>query len=238
MNFANTTDNKISFLLTTFNESKNIEQTLKNIEENFEYDEIIVVDDNSLDNTVEIIKKINLPKLKIYSRYEAKGFASALVLAMMNSTGNIICWMDANMGYLVKEYSKNIKLLENYDLILFSRYISGGDDKRYFLRSFPSFILNKFCYYVLSKKINDYSSGLFIMNRSILNKSLPIPIGHGEFFIEFLYSLTKKNVNIKEVPFVQKEEKDSISKTAPNIKTFIYMGINYLFRIVVTKLRN
>lgn len=238
MNFVNTTNNKVSFLLTTFNESKNIEQTLKNIKENFEYDEIIVVDDNSLDNTIEIIKRINLPKLKIYSRYETKGFASALVLAMMNSTGNIICWMDANMGYLVKEYSKNIKLLENYDLILFSRYITGGDDKRYLVRSFPSFILNKFCYYILSKKINDYSSGLFIMNRNILNKSLPIPLGHGEFFIEFLYSLTKKNVNIKEVPFVQKEEKDSISKTAPNIKTFIYMGIKYLFRIIVTKLRN
>tara|TARA_B100000963_G_scaffold340638_1_gene339526 strand:- start:152 stop:868 length:717 start_codon:yes stop_codon:yes gene_type:complete len=238
MNFVNTPSNKVSFLLTTFNESKNIEQTLKNIEENFEYDEIIVVDDNSLDNTVEIIKKINLPKLKIYSRYEAKGFASALVLAMMNSTGHIICWMDANMGYLVKEYSKNMKLLENYDLILFSRYISGGGDKRNFLRSFPSFILNKFCYHILSKKINDYSSGLFIMKRNILNKSLPIPLGHGEFFIEFIYSLTKKNVNIKEVPFVQKEEKDSISKTAPNIKTFIYMGIKYLFRIAVTKLRN
>jgi len=238
MNLKNIPQNKVSFLLTTFNESKNIEQTLKNIQENFQYDEIVVVDDNSSDNTLEIIKQINLPKLKIYSRYEAKGFASALVLAMMNSTGNIICWMDANMGYLVKEYSKNISLLEKYDLILFSRYISGGSDKRYFLRSFPSLILNKFCYYVLSKDINDYSSGLFIMKRNILNKSLPIPLSHGEFFIEFLYSLTKKNVNIKEIPFVQKEEKDSISKTAPNIKTFLYMGIKYLIRIIVTKFRN
>ena len=51
------------------------------------------------------------------------------------------------------------------------------------------------------------------------------------------YKFTR-NVNIKEVPFVQKEEKDSISKTAPNIKTFLYMGIKYLIRIIVTKFRN
>ena len=73
---------------------------------------------------------------------------------------------------------------------------------------------------------------------AILNKALPIPLGHGEFFIEFLYSLLKKNVNIKEIPFEQKLESDSISKTAPNIKTFFFMGIKYLFRIIITKIRN
>ena len=237
MSYKNTID-RISFLLTTFNESKNIEFTLNNIRENIDYDEIIIVDDNSSDNTVELIKKLNIPKIKIYSRYEAKGFASALVLAMMNSTGSIVCWMDANMGYLVKDYAKNIDLLKQHDLVLFSRYILGGNDKRYLMRSFPSLILNKLCYYFLSKKINDYSSGLFIMNRKILNKALPIPLGHGEFFIEFLYSLLKKNVNIKEIPFEQKLESDSISKTAPNIKTFFFLGIKYLFRIIVTKIRN
>ena len=98
MKLNDTTKNKISFLLTTFNEGGNIEQTLKNIEENLNYDEIIVVDDNSSDDTLDKIKKLNLPNLKIYSRYENKGFASALVLAMMNSTGNIICYDGCKYG--------------------------------------------------------------------------------------------------------------------------------------------
>ena len=111
------------------------------------------------------------------------------------------------MGYLVKEYSRNIGLLKNYDLILFSRYISGGGDKRYFLRSFPSLILNKFCYFILNKNIHDYSSGLFIMNRDVLNKSLPIPLGHGEFFIEFLYSLNKKMLVSKKYHLYKERKK-------------------------------
>ena len=231
-------ENKISFLLTTFNESKNIKNTLRSIIEKIPYNEIIVVDDNSTDDTLEIIKNLNIPNLKIYSRYQTRGFASALVLAMMNSNGEIICWLDANMGYLVNDYGINISLLNHYDLILFSRYINGGGDERHWLRSFSSLLLNRLCYLFLSPKVKDYSSGLFIMKREILNKSLPIPIGHGDFFIEFIYSLLKKNVNIFEVPFVQKQEQDSISKTAPNLKTFFFLGINYILRILITKIRN
>ena len=229
-------DKKISIILSTYNEAPVIEQTINEIFKYLKNAEVILVDDNSPDGTLERVKKINNPNLKIYSR-KSRGLASAFLLGLINSTGDIVGWLDSNMDSLAEKLPDMISKLDSNDLVLLSRYVEGGKDERKGLRILSSQIVNLICRFMLGKNIRDYTSGIFVMNRSVLNEVVPISYGHGEFFIEFLYKAKQKDIKILEIPFTQPPDKEGMSKTASNISRFIYLSFFYMTRIISSLFR-
>ena len=231
-------DDSVSIILSTYNEAPVIEDTLKKIFETIKGVEIILVDDNSTDGTLEKVQNFKEFNIKIFSRKE-RGLASAFLLGLINTSGNKIGWIDSNMGDLIKFFPSMINDLEDKDndIILLSRYVKDGGDKRSKLRVISSKLINLFCRLVLSNKIKDYTSSIFIMNRYCLKSAVPIGYGHGEFFIEFLYKCLKANLKIKEIPFSQPPDKEGLSKTASGLLNFFRLGINYIIRIIITKIK-
>ena len=100
---------KISILLSTYNEEKFIKKTIKEIFKHIKNSEIIIVDDNSTDNTIKIIKNLKFKNLKLYVR-KNRGLASAFLLALINSSGDKIGWVDSNMNTLIKKFPLEIAL--------------------------------------------------------------------------------------------------------------------------------
>ncbi len=231
---------KNTILLCTFNESKYIKATINNLDKYIPDLEIIIVDDNSSDNTVEIIRNLEIKsKLVLIERKKISGLASAFERALIESTGENIGWIDTNMGELAEKFPQMISDLNDNDLILLSRYVKGGSDERIFIRVFCSKLINIFCRIVLSGKIRDYTSSIFIMKRSVLNETKIIPYGHGDFFIEFLYLVSKQSFKIKEIPYVQKRDDTEVStNTSPNLFRFFFLGLLYAVRVVITRFRN
>ena len=229
-------DKKVSIILSTYNEASVIEDTINNIFKYLDNVEIILVDDNSPDGTFEKAKKINNPNLKVFIR-ESRGLASAFLLGLINSSGDVVGWIDSNMGSLSVKLPDMISKLDNNDLVLLSRYVEGGKDERKGLRIISSRTVNFICRFVLGGEIKDYTSGIFVMKRSVLNEIVPISYGHGEFFIEFLYKAKKKGVKILEIPFTQPADREGISKTAPNLFRFIYLSFFYITRIIMSLIR-
>lgn len=231
---------KNTILLCTFNESKYIKATINNLDKYIPDLEIIIVDDNSSDNTVEIIRNLEIKsKLVLIERKKISGLASAFERALIESTGENIGWIDTNMGELAEKFPQMISDLNDNDLILLSRYVKGGSDERVFIRVFCSKLINIFCRIVLSGKIRDYTSSIFIMKRSVLNETKIIPYGHGDFFIEFLYLVSKQSFKIKEIPYVQKRDDTEVStNTSPNLFRFFFLGLLYAVRVVITRFRN
>ena len=223
---------KISIILSTFNEEIAIEKTINEIQKYIKNVEIIVVDDNSSDKTFEILKRLQNQKIKIFSRKKNKGLASAFLLGLINTEGDIIGWVDSNMASIVKIFPEMIQNLENNDIVLLSRFIDGGKDERNVVRRWSSYILNKFTKFVLNSKINDLSSGIFVMNRRVLLDTLPIASGHGEFMIEFLYNAEKRGNKIKEISYTQPVDEEGNSKSYPNIFKFSLLGFFYFVRIL------
>lgn len=86
-------DKKISIILSTYNELIIIKETINKIFSTLINVEIILVDDNSTDGTLEIIKSIKNDNLKIYTR-KSRGLASAFLLGMINTNGDYIGWTD------------------------------------------------------------------------------------------------------------------------------------------------
>ena len=228
---------KISIILSTFNEKNSIEFTINEIFKNIPNVEIIVVDDNSPEGTFELIKNIRNDNLKVFNRKKNKGLATAFLTGLINSSGDVVGWLDSNMGSLSSKFPEMISNLENFDIVLLSRYISGGKDDRNLVRVVASKLINNLARFILRSKVKDLSSGIFVMNRNVLLDVVPVATGHGEFFVEFLSHAEKKGNKILEIPYTHPIDIDGNSKSFPNISRFLYLGFFYIIRLFQTIFR-
>ena len=231
---------KTSIILCTYNEANYIENTIAKIEKIIENLELIIVDDNSTDGTKEIINRINQEKkYKVIFRKKSKGLASAFLRGVIETSGDHIGWLDTNMTESIPRFQEMSELLNSdNDIVILSRYVEGGDDKRRLMRSLSSKYFNIICRLILRSPIKDLTSGIFLMKRSIIDEVTFLGYGHGEFFIEFVDNAYRKGFKIKEIPFVQYTE-DSLgtSKSAPNLIKFFYLGLMYFTRIISIVIR-
>ena len=228
---------KISIILSTFNEEIAIKKTINEIRKHINDVEIIVVDDNSTDRTFEILKSLENDTTKVFLRKKTKGLASAFLLGLIHSRGDIIGWVDSNMSSVVKLFPQMMNELQTNDVVILSRFLEGGKDERNFVRKWSSYILNKITKFVLRSKINDLSSGIFVMKRAVLLDTLPIASGHGEFIIEFLYNAERKGNKIKEIAYTQPIDEEGNSKSYPNFFKFSFLGFFYFVRILQILIR-
>ena len=231
---------KTSIILCTYNEAKYIENTISKLEKNITNLEIVIVDDSSSDGTIEIIKKLNQDnKYKVVYRDKSRSLASAFVRGVIETTGENIGWIDTNMGEVASKFPEMIKELQlKNDIVILSRYVEGGDDRRILLRNLSSKYFNFLCRIILRTPIKDFTSSIFLMKRKILDEVTFLGYGHGEFFLEFLYNAHKKGFKIKEIPYVQdKDEALGNSKSASSIIKFFYLGFMYILRIITTLVR-
>ena len=229
--------NNISIILSTYNESASIKNTINQLIHHINGVEIIVVDDNSPDGTAEILKSIKYPKLKMFSRKKDKGLASAFLLGLINADGNIIGWVDSNMASVVEKFPEMISELDNQDIVLLSRYVEGGEDLRNKARVVASRLINFMSRLILRSKIKDLSSGIFVMKRDVLLDTVPVASGHGEFMVEFLYNAEKRGNSILEIPYIHPVDIEGNSKSFPNLPKFLLFGFFYVLRLFQTIFR-
>ena len=134
---------KISIILCTYNEVNHIEETLKLIFETLKNVEVIVIDDNSTDGTLEQLNKLKLKlTFKLIVRKNERGLASAHKRGFDESTGDYVGTIDVNSKDQILYFSNLVnKLNDGYDFAVLSRYIVGGGDERIFVRSFASWLI-------------------------------------------------------------------------------------------------
>ena len=89
--------NNLSIVLSTYNEEDNIRQTLTKLINNNLINEIIIIDDNSHDQTVRIINEIKNDKIRLFIRKNTKGFASAFIFGLTMTNGEYIMRFDVDM---------------------------------------------------------------------------------------------------------------------------------------------
>ena len=227
----------ITIILSTYNEKTSIESTINSLIKNIKDVEIVVVDDNSPDGTFDILEKIDYPHLKKFKRKNIRGLATAFLLGLINSKGQIIGWLDSNMGSLAEKFPEMISNLENSDIVLLSRYVAGGKDERNKVRIFASKLVNLISRLILRSKIKDLSSGIFVMKREVLLDAVPIASGHGEFMVEFLYRAEKNGNKILEIPYTHPVDIEGNSKSFPNLPKFLLFGFFYVLRLFQTIFR-
>lgn len=229
----------ISIIIPTYNERENIVNLIHEIQlilskSNIKY-EIVIVDDNSPDNTaLEIKKKFNSKNIRLFVRKNIRGLASAILLGIRKSRGDIIIGMDADFNHPPEKISELIRLLSQADLVVASRFIKNGgmEDK---VRYVFTYIFNLFLKYLLGFPTMDNMSGFYAVKKEILLK-LPINNiyqGYGEYHLRLVYLAKKYGLRIKEIPVFYPKRRHGKSKS-----NFFGMFFQYLFVAFELKLRN
>ena len=231
-------DPRVSIVLATFNERENIVDTIQSIFQNLgDTAEVIVVDDDSPDETWRLAENLKHPRVKVIRRVGTRGLASAFNRGILESRGAVVGWMDADMCMPPAMLPGMIAQLETYDVVVGSRYAPGGEDDRVWLRAAASRLINGLATLVLGYGIRDYDSGFIVLRRGVFDKVSLIPTGYGAYFMEFLYTCRRKGLTVHEVPYTFRDRQKGISKSAPSLWRFFSTGLQYVTRIFVARLR-
>jgi glycosyltransferase involved in cell wall biosynthesis len=218
----------ISVVLPTLNEAGTILEAINTIDRDLSYPkEIIVVDGNSTDGTIEIVKDTNLCKLIIEPR---RGYGVALRTGMKNAKGNIIVMVDADGTYEFKHINRLVsRMLEkDADMVLATRMY---DPKK--AMGFLNFLGNKvitFSFdFFYSQFLSDSQSGFRAISHDAIN-NVTLKETDMAFATEMLIQFAREGYNMVEIPTTYKSRKYGKTKLKPfksgiEIFSTIFRGI-------------
>jgi len=163
---------KFSIIIPLYNEEDNIEILIKEINEalfNLEYSyEIILVDDGSEDNTINIIKNINLDNLILIQNSKNYGQSYSLREGIRNANNNLIVTLDGDMQNNPYDISNLIDLYKTGSFQL----IGGIRRKRRdnLIKVISSYLANKIRMLILKDDCIDTGCSLKVFDKNIFLK--------------------------------------------------------------------
>jgi dolichol-phosphate mannosyltransferase len=230
----------VSVILPSYNERDNIAEAISRVEQTLGSGllEIIIVDDDSPDRTWEVVEQLDNPKVRLIRRINEQGLASALARGVDESSGQIIAWLDSDLGVPPEVLSKLLGNLDKHDIAIGSRFVKGGEDLRARWIAYSSYVMNFFSRLVLGSTVRDHTSGVIAVKRTVLETIQIHPHGFGEYFIEFVYRSVRHNFKIVEVGYSYTNRASGQSKATISVGVFLYLGIRYATKILVTRFRS
>ena len=212
---------KTLIFTATYNEKENIQILIEKII-NLKIDtDILVIDDNSPDQTGELLKdlKKTMPNLKVIIREKKLGLDTAHKIAFKYSKENNyqkLITLDADLSHDPIEIPKIIDLLDTNSFVIGSRYMDGGKCEMSFLRLILSIIGNKIIKYILKIKSNEFTTSFRGFNLiKLTNFNLDMVNSKGySFFMETIFILNKLGYDIYEIPIQFKNRTQGKSKIA------------------------
>lgn len=225
----------LSIIIPVKNEQEIILKTLKELESSWIKTikhEIIIVDDNSSDNTVELIENHKLNKINIILKKNfRKGLGSAIITGINNTSNQYVAIYMADMSDSLsdlKTYYNEITKENTLDAIFGSRFIKGSK-----VTNYPKikFILNRLSNILIKilfvSKYNDFTNAFKIYKRSALLKLYPLVSENFNIFLEIPLKIECRKFRYKIIPISWNGRKFGESKF--KIKE---IGSKYIFTLL------
>ncbi|VDN01644.1 unnamed protein product [Thelazia callipaeda] len=237
-------DPAYSILLPTYNEKENlpicvwlIEKYMKRTGLSYE---VIIIDDNSPDGTIEVAQKLQdeygRKKIILKPRVKKLGLGTAYTHGLQFARGEYIILMDADLSHHPKFIPEMVKLqrLKNYDIVTGTRYtrgggVSGWDFKRKLISRGANFVAQ----FLLRPGVSDLTGSFRLYRKDVLARLIADSVSKGYVFqMEMMFRASKLNYRIGEVPISFVDRFYGESKLGGQ-EIFDYMkGLLYLFMLV------
>jgi len=213
----------LSVIIPAYNEEKRLLPTLERVCEylstkDFPY-EVVVVDDGSTDNTLQITKSIANKNnhINILSNERNSGKGYSVRRGMLSARGEYVFFTDADLSTPIEEIEKCLPYLVNgYDVVIGSRSMPGADIivHQPWYREKMGKIFNFMVNVVLLRGIVDTQCGFKGFKRDVAKKVFSrCRIDGFSFDVEALYLSRKFDYKIKELPI--RWENSTLSKVSP-----------------------
>ncbi len=227
--------NKGLIIIPTYNEAENIIPLLDNIIRQKEPFDVLIIDDNSPDNTPALVRDYaekngfagegSEKRVYLEIREGKQGLGTAYIHGFRFALSHgyeYIFEMDADFSHnpddLVNLY--NACAVENYDIAIGSRYISGVNVVNWPMgRVLLSYTASAYVKFITGMPISDATAGFKCYKRRVLET---INLDHIKFVgyafqIEMKFTAWKHGFRIKEVPIIFTERKRGESKMSAKI---------------------
>ncbi len=199
----------VSVIICTLNEAENLPHVLPKIPD--WVDEILLVDGNSTDNTIEVAKKLK-PYIKIVTQ-PGKGKGDALKFGIAQAEGDIIVTMDADGSTDPFDLPKYIEPLTNgYDFAKGSRFLNASP-KMPLYHKFGNWVLTKTSNILFGTKYTDVCSGYNAIRKEDFLK-LNLHYDGFEMEQEMVVKAKKAGLKVVEIRQIDKGRIANISKVS------------------------
>lgn len=161
-----------TIIIPAYNEEKSIGVVIKGLIDLYKNSvEIIVVNDGSTDNTMNIVKQY--PSVRLINQKRNFGYGAALKSGIIESKTPWICMFDADGQHNPNDVARlwQIASNKNIDMIVGSRGLNAYSN---LLRAPGKIIISIFANILLGKRVPDLNSGLRMIRKEIILRYLHI----------------------------------------------------------------
>lgn len=210
---------KVLVIIPTFNEAKSLSSTVEGLLSEVPAVDILIVDDGSTDGTSDIADSLasNETRVNVMHRESKLGLGPAYVAGFRYAFANqydVVVEMDADGSHQASDLPGILSAIENADLAIGSRWVSGGSVKNWpVVRLFLSRFGNLYARLLLGTRIHDMTSGFRAYRANFLEKLISTPVSSQgySFQVELAYRASKTGT-VKEVPITFVERSEGKSK--------------------------
>ena len=202
-----------------YNEKQNIEKLILEIKSNLPDSYILIIDDNSPDQTQNVVKILQnkILNLKLIVREKKLGLDTAHKLAYNYAIQNkfdFLITMDADLSHDPKELRNFVKWLREYPFVIGSRYTAGGKCLMKGSRLIMSKVGNLVIKFFSKIKSNEFTTSYRGFNITKLNGFHLNDVNEKgySFFMGTLFEINKKKFSIKEIPITFLDREKGVSK--------------------------
>ncbi len=223
-------------LIPTYQEKENIGGLIEKIRDVSRELTIIIIDDNSPDNTAEVVRQQQkvFKDLILISREKKLGLGAAYIHGMKQAISmgfDFIITMDSDFSHDPAVIPDMILALQSSDAVVGSRYVKGGGIKNWPIhRKMASAAANLLLQLVLRTRVKDSTSGYRCIRTKLLKKINYSAIrsqGYS-FLYEMLYKMRQAGARITEIPILFVDRKFGFTKIS---KTEIYKALLSMIRL-------
>ncbi|MCS7077152.1 MAG: glycosyltransferase family 2 protein [Bacteroidia bacterium] len=210
----------ITVIIPCYNEEEGLEKVLATIPKTV--DSIIVVDNNSDDNTASIAKRCGALVFK--EKQQGYGYAYKKGFSVVKS--DIIVTLDGDGTYPTHEIERlvNILLQENLEFISACRFPLSNPKSMDIVSKFGNWVLTTATKILFGKKIKDSQSGMWVFYRHVLDK-IRLESNGMALSEEIKIECIKRKIRFKEVhiPYYQRYGKKKIKKFQDGFRNLIFL---------------
>lgn len=232
---------RLCIILPTLNERENIVPQIREILFYLpRIGQIVVVDDQSTDGTVEEVERafrseIEAGRIQILVRTQSPGLTASLQDGIRRADGwDLVAWMDCDLSMPADVYHRMLTTIENgFDICVGSRFSPGGEQKRWWragkdsrLEIVLSNMGNRVLRWLTGLPITDFTSGFIVAKRSVLNRTA-LRGHHGEYFMHMIAAAHRGGARVCEVPYTCRNRVHGHSKTSADLKTLLRNCFRY-----------